>query len=146
MERKSADVITPEIERKLWTLGILGLSTPLALLNAVFFYNGKSFALRGIKEQVDLRFEQIQRKGDGYNYYEHGSKNHPGGVNDKSNGKVVTIVDTPNSQDIPRENSRSVHVEDSTQSKTNRPLLPSATPFCLNWKPTLVLGNTVRQE
>ena len=98
IEKKSADVITPEMERKLWELGILGLSTPRALLNAVFFYNGKSFALRGIKEQAELRFEQVRRRAEGYTYYEHGSKNHSGGVDDKSNGKVVTIVDTPNSK------------------------------------------------
>lgn len=60
--------------------------------------NGKSFTLRGIKEQTDLRFEQIRRKADGYTYYEHGSNNHSGGVDDKSNGKVVTIVDTPDSK------------------------------------------------
>ena len=56
----------------------------MALLNAVFFYNGKSFALRGIKEQSDLRFEQIWWKADGYTYHEHSSKYHSGGVNGKS--------------------------------------------------------------
>lgn len=96
IEKKSADVITPEMEKNLWALGILGLSTPRSLLNAVFFYNGKSFALRGIKEQTDLTFDQIRRRADGYTYYEYGSKNHSGGVDDKSSGKVVTIVDTPN--------------------------------------------------
>ena len=85
VERRSADVITVEMERKLWSLGILGMSMPQALLNAVFFYNGKSFALRGVKEQLDLRFEQfiLMRDPDRYTYYEHGSKNHSGGVADK---------------------------------------------------------------
>ena len=85
-----------EMERKLWSLGILGMSMPQALLNAVFFYNGKSFALRGVKEQLDLRFEQFirMRDPDRYTYYEHGSKNHSGGVADKGHGKIVTIVDT----------------------------------------------------
>ena len=49
----SADVITIEMERK---LGILGMSTPQALLNAVFFYNGKSLSLRGVREQLGPSF------------------------------------------------------------------------------------------
>ena len=34
VERRTADIITPEIEQKLWSLGILGMSTPQSLLNA----------------------------------------------------------------------------------------------------------------
>ena len=85
------------MERKLWSLGILGISTPQSLLNAAFFYNGKSFALRGVKEQTDLCFGQLVKMQDPhrYTYYEHGSKNHSGGVSDKSRGKIVTVVDTP---------------------------------------------------
>ena len=55
VEKQSADVITPEMEKKLWLLGILQLSILLSLLNAALFYNGKSFALRRVKEQRDLR-------------------------------------------------------------------------------------------
>ena len=82
VERRTADVITPEMEQKLWSLGILGICTPESLLNAVFFYNGKSFALRGVREQVELRFEQLVRmeNPDRYTYYEYGSKNHSGGL------------------------------------------------------------------
>ena len=96
VERHSGYVITAEMEQKLWSLGIMGMSTPQSLLNAVFFYNGKSFALRGVKEQIDLCFEQLVRMKDPdrYTHYEHGSKNHSGGVADKSHGKIVTIVDT----------------------------------------------------
>ena len=102
VERRTADVITPEMEQKLWSLGILGICTPESLLNAVFFYNGKSFALRGVKEQVELRFEQLVRmeNPDRYTYYEYGSKNHSGGVGDKSYGKVVTVVDTVSASQI----------------------------------------------
>lgn len=39
-----ADVVMAEMERK---LGILGTSMPQSLLNAVFYCNGKSFALIG---------------------------------------------------------------------------------------------------
>ena len=56
VERNTADIITPEMEQKLWYLGILGMSTPQSLLNAVFFYSGKCLALR---RQTDLRFEQL---------------------------------------------------------------------------------------
>ena len=100
MEKRSASIITPEMEKQLWSPGILGLSSPRSLLNAVFFYNGKSFALRRVKEQTDLRFDQLKRKfnPDGYTYIEHGSKNHSGAVDDQSNGKVISIVDTSNSK------------------------------------------------
>ena len=32
---------------------------------------------------------------DRYTYYEHGSKNHSGGISDNSKGKIVTAIDTP---------------------------------------------------
>ena len=47
VERRSAAVVIPELKKQLWSLGVLGMSSPLSLLIAVFFYNGKSFALRG---------------------------------------------------------------------------------------------------
>lgn len=36
-----------EEEAQLWSEGVLGLSTPQALLNATFFLNGKTLCLRG---------------------------------------------------------------------------------------------------
>ena len=57
VERRSADIITVEMERKLWSLGILGMSMPQALLNAVFFYSGKSFALGGGDLRLSSWFE-----------------------------------------------------------------------------------------
>ena len=38
VERKCAQVITPAIEQQLWIKGILGLHSPLSLLNTVFFF------------------------------------------------------------------------------------------------------------
>ena len=38
---KSAAVLTPEAEKKLWDAGVLSLTTPVGLLGAVF-YNGKN--------------------------------------------------------------------------------------------------------
>ena len=70
-------------EDKLWETGVIGIDNPLALLRAVFFYNGKNFCLRGGKEQRELKFSQLKKESkivDGterkcYVYSEHGSKN-----------------------------------------------------------------------
>ena len=99
LQKKRTEVITPQIEQKLWDDGILGLHSPSSLLNAVFYLNGKNFHLRGVQEQATLRFSQLLRftNPDRYVYYEHGSKNHSGGLNDPSEGKVVPIaaIQTP---------------------------------------------------
>ena len=44
---KHTQGISAEEENLLWTSGVLNDSTPLGLLRAVFFYNGKCFCLRG---------------------------------------------------------------------------------------------------
>ena len=59
IERKRAQVITQDIEAKLWESGILGLHSPQSLLNAVFFYNGKNLCLRGVSEHARLQFSQF---------------------------------------------------------------------------------------
>lgn len=97
VERKRASIITAEDEDKLWTSGVLGIDNPVALLNAVFYLNGKSFCLRGVSEHYHLHFSQIVRKTnpDRYLYIEHGSKNRNGGIEDyKLESKCVTIVAT----------------------------------------------------
>ena len=60
-ESKATEPITKEDEEKLWSTGVLSLSTPQGLLNAVFFLNGKSFALRGGAEHQCLKLSQITR-------------------------------------------------------------------------------------
>ena len=94
VEINRASVITTDMENRLWELGILGTHSGQALLNAVFFYNGKNFLLRGVQEHVDLCFGQLTRGTNPirYTYVEHGSKNHSGGVSDLTDGKTVTIV------------------------------------------------------
>ena len=97
VERKQAEFISPEDERVMWEKGVLGTDTPRALLQTVFFYNGKSFCLRGQQEHQTLRMSQLVRAKDPdrYVYLEFGSKNHSGGVLDKQfSGKKVTIVDS----------------------------------------------------
>ena len=41
-----APLITNEEEDKLWSSGVIGITTPKALLRAVFFYIGKVFCMR----------------------------------------------------------------------------------------------------
>ena len=76
----------------LWSSGVLGSHSPKSLLNAVFFLNGKNFALRDT-EQYHLRISQLKRVEDpvGYIYVENGSKNRSGGLQDfKVPNKSVT--------------------------------------------------------
>ena len=48
-----------------------------------------------MQEHYNLRFTQIQYATNPERYiYEFGSKNHPGGINDTSSGKIVPIVAT----------------------------------------------------
>ena len=96
--KKSASVLGPEEEKKLWDTGVINLSTPVGLLRAVFFYNGKNFCLRGGAEQRNLKISQFHRqtcivegKSVGvYEYHEFGSKNRQGGFNNLNvENKVV---------------------------------------------------------
>ena len=88
-EIKATAVLSPEDENTLWESGVLNIHTPKGLLNAVFFYNGKNFCLRGGQEQRNLRFSQVKRELcviegrelTSYVYTEYGSKNHQGGFN-----------------------------------------------------------------
>ncbi len=79
-DKKHAKAFTKEEEKQLWSSGAIGWSDPLALLRAVFYYNGKSFCLRGGVEHRDLRLSQVRREKDGYRYTEHSSKNRAGGI------------------------------------------------------------------
>lgn len=64
--------------------------TPLGLLNAVFYYNGINFVLRGAQEHRDFKISQLKfylvdnpekptEKVEVAEYTEFGSKNRPGG-------------------------------------------------------------------
>ena len=86
-ETKSTPVLTQLEEDKLWESGVLYLNTPIGLLRSVFFYNGKSFCLRGGQEQRGLKLSQITKSVESiggedvscYTYTEFGSKNRQGG-------------------------------------------------------------------
>jgi len=89
VETKATLVILMNEEDKLWTSGMLSMDSPIGLLRAVFFYNGKHFCLRGGQEQRNLKLSQFVRetavvsgKEFGcYIYREFGSKNHQGEFN-----------------------------------------------------------------
>ena len=53
-----AAIISEAEEEKLWTTGIIGITTPLSLQRAVFYYIGKRFFVRGGEEQrQDVNFD-----------------------------------------------------------------------------------------
>ena len=81
-DAKHTEGITNEEEDLLWASGALNVSTPMGLLRAVFFYNGKCFCLRGGQEHRDLKLSQLERLSDPdrYVYRENSSKNRQGGL------------------------------------------------------------------
>ena len=56
-EKRSSDIITDEMEDRLWEVGVLGDSNPQSLLDSLFYYIGLYFALRGGDEHRRLRFK-----------------------------------------------------------------------------------------
>ena len=87
-ETKATPVLSIDEEDALWSKGVLSLDNPIGLMNAVFFYNGKNFCLRGGNEHRNLRLSQFRKETstiDGkevtcYVYSEFGSKNNQGGL------------------------------------------------------------------
>lgn len=89
-ERKQAGIISWSEEEILWEKGVVDRKTPLGLLNAVFYYNGINFVLRGGQEHRDFKISQLKfysvenpekptKKLEVVEYTEFGSKNRPGG-------------------------------------------------------------------
>ena len=101
-EKKQARVVTIEEENELWDKGVMGWHSPKPLFNAVFFYCGMLFCLRGGSEHRQLKISQFEVKevADPSNsdktikcitYSEYGPKNHQGLVHQVHlNNKVVT--------------------------------------------------------
>ena len=56
---RKTEVLDDEDEEKLWASGVLNPDTPQALLNGVFFLNGKNFCLRGGIEHCELKLSQL---------------------------------------------------------------------------------------
>ncbi len=71
---KHAEVITREEKEQLWCSGVLGVQSPRALANAVYFTNGKNLCLRGGSEHHSLKLTQFTFGNDYVEYTENGSK------------------------------------------------------------------------
>uniref|UniRef100_A0A1X7T9L7 Uncharacterized protein n=1 Tax=Amphimedon queenslandica TaxID=400682 RepID=A0A1X7T9L7_AMPQE len=97
-ESSLTESISKEEEDQLWKSGVLNVTSPLGLLRAVFYYNGKCFCLRGGEEHRQLKISQFQRlqNPNRYVYSENSSKNRPGGLlQTYLSHKVVPIVENP---------------------------------------------------
>ena len=87
-QTKATPVLSQDEESILWKKVVLSLDNPVGLLNAVFFYNGKNFCLRGGAEHRNLKISQLRREttiiGDKevscYIYSEFSSKTNQGGL------------------------------------------------------------------
>ena len=90
---KHTATISQEEEAQLWSEGVLGLSSPRSLLNAVFFLNGKTLCLGGGREHRALKLSQFtfgtDDGGDYIVYTENGSKNRSGSYKDKPDDNKV---------------------------------------------------------
>ena len=54
-------LVTDDDIDRLWSSNVLSLDTPQGLLNAVFFYNGNNFLLRGGIEHRELKLSQVKK-------------------------------------------------------------------------------------
>lgn len=101
--KKSADPVTPDDEQVLWDTGVINMTTARGLLNAVFFYNGKLFALRGGSEHHSLLESQFQIIVVGgkekLQFTERGSKNCQGGLNQRHFTPKVVLQDADETND-----------------------------------------------
>uniref|UniRef100_A0A1X7V9A0 ZMYM2-like/QRICH1 C-terminal domain-containing protein n=1 Tax=Amphimedon queenslandica TaxID=400682 RepID=A0A1X7V9A0_AMPQE len=86
--KKQAEVITFDLEEELWSHGVLGNSDPYKLLDTLVLLLGVNFALRSGKEHWSFRPDMIEfiEKEDESSYLQYiepGSKNNPGGLNER---------------------------------------------------------------
>ena len=95
-QTKHTEIVMKEEEHLLWSSEVLGTHTPKALLNTVFYSNGKNFCQRGGQEHRELRLSQFRREKDHYMYTEHTSKNRQGGWSEMHlEKKCVLIYENP---------------------------------------------------
>ena len=106
-KKKQARVVTSQEEETLWDKGVMGTHSPTSLQNAIFFYCGVCFCLRGGVEHRYLKLNQFEieevphptTEGETIRcvtYAEHGSKNRQGFVHQVHlENKVVTQYANP---------------------------------------------------
>jgi hypothetical protein len=85
---KQAEVISDELEERLWNERALGDDTPEKLLDTLVFLFGLHFALRSGIEHRNLRPDMVvlyepENATPYLQYTECGSKNNPGGLNER---------------------------------------------------------------
>jgi len=56
---KGAEPVSAEDERRFWDTGVFSTETTHGISNAVFYYNGKVFGLRGGAEHIGLVADQF---------------------------------------------------------------------------------------
>ena len=98
VQTKHTEILTKEDEEKLWSSGVMGVTTPRSLQNAAFFIVGKMFSLRGGVEHRKLKLSQLKRNcdPDHYVYYENVSKTNSGSFRKlRIKGKVVPVYACP---------------------------------------------------
>ena len=95
--KKQAEVISCDLEDRLWKEGVLGDDNPEKLIDTLVYCFGLNFALRSGKEHRNLRPDMIkyQQLADSKSYIiynESGSKNNSGGIKDrKVQNKAVRV-------------------------------------------------------
>ena len=95
--KAQASIITESQEHQLWASSTFNNETPQGIINAVFYYNGINFVLRGGAEHRMLTVEQLffgTEESNGeivefVEYTEFGSKNRPGGTKQLNMNKTV---------------------------------------------------------
>ena len=86
IQKKRCDPVTEADETKMWDCGVFSTETSSGLSNAVFFYNGKAFAFRGMEQHKQCDAEQFQIGYDHENkrkfikYFPRITKNVQGGL------------------------------------------------------------------
>ena len=95
--------IVSEEEDLLWSIDILGMSSPRVLSNTILFLTGKVFCLRGGREHYAIKLSQFTfatglvsgEQRECVVYVENGSKNHSGSYKDKGSNKSVRHYEDP---------------------------------------------------
>ena len=90
---KHADIITNPEKMQLWKSGVIGTRSPSALLNAVFFMNGKVLRLHGGRKHRMLKLSQFSLGSDESSYFvlyqENGSKYCLGSYKEKGDANKI---------------------------------------------------------
>ena len=80
-KRQEKQPVTEEEESKFWNSEVFGMKTAKALLNVIYFYNGKLFGLRG-GEHRDIRVGNFEIGENYIRFEENVSKTYHGGLLD----------------------------------------------------------------